>query len=99
MILTGKCKEDFNKWNYDNDFEDLDENLQNNIILDFFYSVGIYVSLNYVSFFAQLRNEKGFEAYVTNSGSSVKFSSLNSLQEATEQAIIHANKIYNETKV
>lgn len=108
MILTDKTLQAFNKWNYENDFgyidheptslvvhfEDLDENLRNNIIINFFDSVGIYIEI--------IKEEFSFGINI-HAGNYKKdlFScaGYESRQEATEQAIINANKIYNETKV
>ena len=110
MILTGKAKEDFLEWlnkemyylgrnnfeDRDNNIEDLSDNFQNALIIEWFDSVGIFVSINYVDFYNEIRNDKGFEAYVTK-GISVKFRSVSSRQEATIQAIKKANEIYNTT--
>ena len=109
MILTGKAKEDFEKWlnkemyylgrnnfeDRDNNIEDLSDNFQNALIIEWFDSVGIFVSINYVDFYNEIRNDKGFETYVTNKGLSVKFRSVSSRQEAIKQAIEKANEIYN----
>ena len=110
MVLTGKAKEDFLEWlnkemyylgrnnfeDRDNNIEDLSDNFQNALIIEWFDSVGIFVSINYVDFYNEIRNDKGFEAYVTK-GISVKFRSVSSRQEATIQAIKKANEIYNTT--
>ena len=111
MILTGETKEDFERWLHSNDvlikdgiyddtyltdvFEELPLNLQYASIIEWFDSVGIYISINYVDFYDELRNNTGFETYVTNKGLSVKFRSVSSRQEATLQAIKKANEIYN----
>ena len=111
MVLTGKAKEDFETWLYSNDvlikegiyddtyltdvFEELPLNLRYASIIEWFDSVGIYISINYVDFYDELRNNTGFETYVTNKGLSVKFRSVSSRQEATLQAIKKANEIYN----
>ena len=111
MILTGETKEDFEKWLHSNDvlikdgiyddtyltdiFEDLPLNLQYASIIEWFDSVGIYISINYVDFYDELRNNTGFETYVTNKGLSVKFRSVSSRQYAIKQAIKKANEIYN----
>ena len=110
MILTGKAKEDFEKWlnkemyylgrhnfeDRDNNIEDLSDNFQNALIIEWLDSVGIYISINYVNFYDELRNSTGFETYVTNKGLSIKFRSVSSRQEAIKQAIKKANEIYNE---
>ena len=103
MILTGKAKKDFSKFYIDNNydltinFKNLPEIYQNTLIIEWFDSVGIYISINYVDFYDELRNNTGFETYVTNKGLSVKFRSVSSRQEATLQAIKKANEIYNST--
>ena len=108
MILTGKTKEEFFNW-LDNQgvngidisnwefekFQLLSNVSQNSLIIEWFDSVGIYISINYVDFYDELRNNTGFETYVTNKGLSVKFRSVSSRQEATLQAIKKANEIYN----
>ena len=110
MILNGKAKEDFFNW-LDNQgvngidisnwefekFHLLSNVSQNSLITEWFDSVGIYISINYVDFYDELRNNTGFETYVTNKGLSVKFRSVSSRQEATIQAIKKANEIYNTT--
>ena len=111
MILTGETKEDFERWLHSNDvlikegiydhtyltdvFEELPLNLQYASIIEWFDSVGIYISINYVDFYDELRNDTGFETYVTNKGLSVKFRSVSSRQEALTEAIKKANEIYN----
>src|SRR5690606_33935055 len=101
MILTGKAKEDFLKWYYYNNYhhqvftETSDDIFINALIIEWIDSVGIFISINYVSFYDELRNDKGFEAYVTNNGLSVKFRIVKNRQEAIEKAIKKANEIYN----
>ena len=106
MILTGKAKESFidyldktnqikiEKGILNLHWQDLPEKFKNALIIEWFDSVGIFVSINYVDFYNEIRNDKGFEAYVTK-GISVKFRSVSSRQEATIQAIKKANEIYN----
>ena len=103
MILTGKAKEDFYKYINIEDYKLFDyvrkkyanEIVLNALIIEWFDSVGIYISINYVDFYDEFRNNTGFETYVTNKGLSVKFRSVSSRQEATLQAIKKANEIYN----
>ena len=109
MILTGKAKEEFFNW-LDNQgvngidisnwefekFQLLSNVSQNALIIEWFDSAGIYISINYVDFYDELRNDTGFETYVTNKGLSVKFRSVSSRQEALTEAIKKANEIYNE---
>ena len=105
MILTGKAKEDFYKYINIEDYKLFDyvrkkyanEIVLNALIIEWFDSVGIYISINYVDFYDEFRNNTGFETYVTNKGLSVKFRSVSSRQEAIKQAIKKANEIYNTT--
>ena len=113
MILTGETKLDFERWLHSNDvlikdgiyddtyltdvFDKLPLNLQYASIIEWFDSVGIYISINYIDFYDELRNNTGFETYVTNKGLSVKFRSVSIRQEAIKQAIKKANEIYNTT--
>lgn len=118
MILTDKTLRAFNKWNYDNDFgyidheptslvvhfEDLDENLRNNIIIDFFDSVGMIINikryvmpLGEVEWYYIITGDNG--SHLNNHVSEESRSLLDCRKEITKKAIIHANKIYNETKV
>ena len=86
MILNGKAKEDFNKWNYENDFgyidceptslvvhfENLDENLKSTIITEWFDSVGIYISTP-PYFDKKAKYNRGFECYVSSDNSNIVF--------------------------
>ena len=111
MVLTDEAKLDFERWLHSNDvlikdgiyddtyltdvFDKLPLNLRYASIIEWFDSVGIYISINYVDFYDEIRNDTGFEAYVTNKGLSVKFRSVSSRQEALTEAIKKANEIYN----
>ena len=105
MILTGKAKEDFYRYINIEDYKLFDyvrkkyanEIVLNALLIEWFDSVGIYISINYVDFYDEFRNNTGFETYVTNKGLSVKFRSVSIRQEATIQAIKKANEIYNTT--
>lgn len=107
MILTGKCREDFNKWNYDNDFgyidneptslvvhfEDLDDNLKNTVIIEFFDNVGIIINVGGV-----LQNgiySFSFDIQENNTLNGIDEDGLSTRQEATTEAIKKANEIYN----
>lgn len=99
MKLTGKCKEEFNeyydemRWNLDDmDFKNLPESCQNAIIIEFFDSVGIYISIHYETF-----GNHYFNAMVTRNHltTNLRTDSI-SRTEATNAAIIKANEIYNE---
>ena len=88
MILTRKEKENFYKYINIEDYKLFDyvrkkyanEIVLNALIIEWFDSVGIYISINYVDFYDELRNNTGFETYVTNKGLSVKFRSVSSRQ-------------------
>ena len=94
MILNGKAKKDFILWlnnqsvaPYEVMLDDIPKCYLNSLIIEWLDSVGIYISINYVDFYDELRNNTGFETYVTNKGLSIKFRSVSSRQEATIQAI------------
>lgn len=118
MILTDKALQAFNKWIYDIDygyidheptslavyFEDLNGDLQNSIIVDFFDSVGIIINikryvmpLGEVEWYYIITGDNG--AHLNNHVSEESRSLLDCRKEITTKAIIHANKIYNENKI
>ena len=102
MILTGETKEDFERWLHSNDvlikegiyddtyltdvFEKLPLNLQYASIIEWFDSVGIYITSDYLElnrvFYSEILNEN-FEIVKPNR------------QEALTEAIKKANEIYN----
>ena len=102
MILTGETKEDFERWLHSNDvlikdgiyddtyltdvFEELPLNLQYASIIEWFDSVGIYITSDYLElnrvFYSEILNEN-FEIVKPNR------------QEALTEAIKKANEIYN----
>lgn len=67
----------------------------NSLIIDFFDSVGIYISIHYVNFNNELESKKGFESIVTNGHLSTRFREVNTRERSIIQAIEQANKIYN----
>ena len=97
MLLTDKTKEDFLKY-YNNHsirfllswtiFEDLPLVVQNALIIEWLDSVGIIISVTY----CKLSNGFDFllysEYYQVSSGTHTR-------PEATQQAILKANEIYN----
>jgi len=98
MKLTGKTKEDFLKdldveeqW-FNDEYVDL---FANALIIEFFDSVKIYISINYVDMHTDLRSEKGFQSLVSHKHLSTMFRVIKSRQEATEKSIEKANEIYN----
>ncbi len=114
MKLTRKCKEDFEKWFIENPefwksrrvqadlidwFNDLDESMQYGVYVDFFDSIGIYIS-DMVDCYHSSRNKpqfstSGFSMCVEGNGFCKDIDDLNTRQEAREQAILKANEIYN----
>lgn len=94
MILTGKCKKDFNTFiSYRLEYISsdclLDKTLLNSLIIEWFDSVGIIINILNQDlqrwFYYEIKTIekiKGFELVRTR-------------QEATEQAIFKANEIYN----
>ena len=100
MILTGKAKEDFKKWlnkemyylgrhnfeDRDNNIEDLSDNFQNTLIIDWFDSVGIYIT------FDNFDLNKCFYSEISNYNN---FSTVGNRQECAKNSILKANEIYN----
>ena len=106
MKLTGKTKDNFEKWffeyynkdktsvamfNHETMFKSLQELIQNAYIIDFFDSVGINILLTCEFDFGYEILDKRYEVI-----EQVK-KWYETRQEATNQAIITANKLYNET--
>lgn len=102
MILTGKSKEDFERWNNDIygivdtahsneciEFRHLNPELQHSVIIDWFDSVGIRITVSYWDY-----TSKWQDVILGLINGSYEH---NSRHEATKQAIIKANDIYNET--
>lgn len=94
MILTGKTKADFlkeNKWVEELLFHEVDEIYINALIIDWFDSVGIYVFieramyLEVPNFIYRIETEDNLHEGYRES----------KRKEATQQAIIKANEIYN----
>ena len=94
-IITNKAKEEFlkeyykesfkNNWNLEEleyIFNILPQTCQNALIIEWFDSIGIYINISVTYGFNWYINELGGEDY-------------NNRQEATKQAIIKANEIYN----
>ena len=68
---------------------------KNALIIEFFDSVKIYISINYVDMHTDLRSEKGFQSLVSHKNLSTMFRVIKSRKEATDKAIEKANEIYN----
>lgn len=104
MILTAKAKEDFNKWlnkemyylgrhnfeNRDNNIEDLSDNFQNTLIIEWFDSVGIYINIENLYYQSWWSYKVKIIPNIFEEKVMVK-----TRQEVTEQAIKKANEIYN----
>ena len=107
MILTGKCREGFEKWliqNYKNlafyhskdlaMFNDLPPQMCNALIIDYFDSIGVYIEI-------QVLKVETYPKYSFNMRN-INFNMLSqgdyfkSRQEATEKAIEKANDILNK---
>ena len=96
MILTGKAKGDFVKWvysEYDYKYEHLKDfyplHLLDGLIIEWFDSVGIYVDVNKWSL--SFWRSSIYYPYLKSLGCG-----FSTRQEATTEAIIKANEIYNE---
>ena len=100
MILTGKAKKDFEKWlnkemyylgrhhfeDRDNNIEDLSDIFQNALIIEWFDSVGIYITSDYFEL------NKGFYSEVLDSNFTIVKPTRH---EAITEAIKKANEYYN----
>ena len=111
MKLTGKCKEDFEKW-YLKAIEDLREDyhgynksviiskfyreidsMQYGVLVDFFDENEIYISMDW---YGSIRSDSNyFEADINNDFGEQGYFRFKTRQEAREEAIKQANKIYN----
>lgn len=105
MTLTDKTLEHFLEWKVNNknlstieilDFKHLSTTSQNALIIEFFDSVEIYINV-----LLDETNNKKFKYLVTDFNIRhlhcwTQGTNKDSRQEATEQAIIKANDIYNE---
>lgn len=112
MILTGKAKEDFidylwqSKFNKDDykEYEDYIENQKESHtyadIIEWFDSVGIYVTIEGV-FDRMLGYHRGYEVHIYQDGKQPislfdNEDVFNIRQQATKQSITKANQIYND---
>ena len=98
MNLTEKCKEKFIFWmceNYEyvrwHEYEDMPECALNALIIEWLDSVGIYIELLYFVdgnyFVATVYHNDGYD----------RIGDFDTRTEATNEAIIKANDLYNET--
>jgi len=96
MKLTSKCKEDFNKWFYDNypykEFLFYSDNFKFTYIIEFFDSSEFYVCITPVFPI----NKYGFSYSVDLK---YYYDIFNTRTEATKAAIIEANEIYNDKQI
>ena len=121
MKLTGKCKEDFEKWYFKNHcktslkyeelmphhkedvygwFYGIDLSFQYGVYVDFFDSVGVYIS-DMVDCYHSSRNKpqfsmSGFSMCIEGNGFCNDIDNFKIRQEARIKAIEKANEIYNE---
>lgn len=111
MILTGKTKEDFEKWlnkemyylgrhnfeDRDNNIEDLSDIFQNALIIEWFDSIGIYIEVYRHN---NRPTVQGFNSRIVRriNGYYECCTAVDTRKEATEEAIKKANEIYNEKK-
>ena len=98
MKLTGKCKEVFNEWQKNKGYEnfkpkqyslDIVIAMQNALIIEFFDSVGIYISLEW--------KYKYFEIGIIEIKNNITTSLLenDNRLKATNEAIEKANDLFN----
>jgi hypothetical protein len=101
--MNGQAKIDFVEWvKKEYPLLGIDDILPqiciNALKIDFFDSVGIYISINYVNFVNELTSAKGFESMITDKNLTTRFREVKTRQQATEQAIEKAVEIYNNLK-
>ena len=101
MELTGKAKESFidyldktnqikiEKGILNLHWQDLPEKFKNALIIEWFDSVGIYITFDYLDL------NKCFYSEISNYNS---FSIVGNRQECAKNSILKANEIYNEKK-
>ena len=107
MELTGKCKQDFEKWLYSNrskyimfalydyfNFIQLPHSIQYGVYVDFFDSVGIVIDVSPNSY-EKSRIGDGFEWWISKESGSVNDFTPRTRPEARTKAIEKANEIYN----
>lgn len=99
MKLTVQCKEDFESYlesatNVTSmySFRSLPESCQNALIIDFFDSVGIFISTEYTCLYIG----KIFNCMVKKDRHSHEVGNYKDRSKAKNEGIKHANKLYNE---
>lgn len=109
MKLTGKCKEEFEKWLKTNDnitrsdynfFEYVSFNMQYGVYVDFFDSVDLYIEIFTVMEWGENIHDLGdwnfIIHYKGDVESEVYGKDYKTRQEAREKAIEKAQSIYND---
>lgn len=105
-MLNGKAKKDFITWALDNKKCNnphveywynitLDKVHLSSLIIEWFDTVKIYVSIQFVDVFNDHDNKQGFESYVTANPFTTKFRCVESRKASIDLAIEKANEIYN----
>ena len=98
MKLTDKCLEDFLKWlsiNHEIGIEGFEFGksvVQNALIIEFFDSVQIFISINYICLD---EFSEGFESMVTYKHLTSKNRVISDRKTAIDSGISAANEIYN----
>ena len=107
MVLTGKAKEDFERWLHSNDvlikdgiyddtyltdvFEQLPLNLQYAHIIEWFDSIGIYIDRDCINIEMVITDFRG----ISEEQTIIDCDHEESFQDWWEEAIKKANEIYN----
>ena len=92
MILTDKAKKDFLKWTKQGNLVNIMADVYlHALIIEWFDSVGIYVNIEYY-------NVDGDNVFIYSINNATYIEIYDTRQEATIQAILKANQIYNESK-
>jgi hypothetical protein len=109
MSLQGKALEDFERWllrynrkiftindqGINTKFSSLDSTCQNALMIEWLDSIGIFISIHYVTNFIDFKYEYGFLGLVTHKHLTTKFREVSTRKEAIELCLTAANKIYN----
>jgi len=97
MKLSGKCKQEFIKWMCENypeirwhEYETMPETSLNALIIDFFDSAGIFIIIQ------KLVYEPLFDCHINGLKNQITSGSFDTRDEATIEAILKANEIFNE---
>lgn len=108
MKLTGKCKQDFEKWFFDRfDYPTATipfygywykthPSMQWGVYVDFFDSMGIYISVMSSCSHNIKFKFYSFDVCIEGNGFCIDIDDIKTRQEARQKAIEKANEIYNE---